>query len=59
MSSLPRLFISREQWAVRMGEHFFGVRSSAMRELYSERNRRGWSVRYLPFGLRAFYRKAQ
>lgn len=55
-----KLFISAgEQVAVRVGPHFFGVRAPAMRELYSERHRIGWSVVYLPLGLRAFYRRDQ
>lgn len=51
-----RLFASREQVALSAGDHWFGVRTAEMRELWSERNRLGWRVRYLPFGLRLFYR---
>jgi hypothetical protein len=52
-----KLFIWRgHQVAVRIGRHYFGIRSIRMRELWSERGRIGWRVVYLPFGLRAFYR---
>jgi hypothetical protein len=49
------LFTTRKQVALRVGRHWFGVRSSVMPEYYAERNRIGWKVRYLPFGWRAFY----
>lgn len=50
------VFVDRQQLAVRIGHRFFGVRYRTMREFWSERNRRGWRVIYLPFGWRAFYR---
>lgn len=52
------VFMNRGQVAVRVGSHYFGVRSRRMRELWSERQRIGWHIRYLPFGLRAFYRRS-
>lgn len=52
---IAALFVGDGQFAIRVGRHFFGFRSSRCREYWSERNRIGWSVRYLPFGLRAFY----
>lgn len=50
------VFIDRRQVAVRVGQHFLGIRTKAMPEFYSERNRLGWRVLPLPLGLRAFYR---
>lgn len=49
-------FWPRHQIALRVGRHFFGIRSRHMPELWSERVRAGWRVVYLPFGLRAFHR---
>lgn len=57
-STHPRatIWISRRQVAVWVGHRHVGLRSGAMREYYSERNRLGWKIKYLPFGWRAFYR---
>lgn len=53
---MRHFFIDGQQVAVRVGRHFLGVRSPRMREFWSERNRLGWKVTYLPGGWRAFYR---
>jgi hypothetical protein len=45
----------RDQFALRVGNHYFGFRHRVIREYWSERNRIGWKVVYLPFGWRAFY----
>lgn len=50
------MWVSRYQVAIRVGRHFFGVRTRLAYELYSERLRIGWKIVYLPYGLRAFYR---
>jgi len=55
VSPRVRLFMSGQQVAVRVGPRFLGVRRT--RELWSERNRIGWRVVYLPGGWRAFYRR--
>lgn len=55
--SKHRVFVGGGQFALRCGPHWMGVRSSRMQELWSERNRIGWRIVYLPFGMRVFYRK--
>lgn len=54
------LYIGRGQIALRIGQHFLGVRGPSMPAYYSERNRlSGWRV-WEPFpGWRAFYRRSE
>jgi hypothetical protein len=47
------------QMVVRLGPYRLGLRSAEIREYYSERNRLGWKVMYLPFGWRAFLHRTR